>query len=51
MPTVKKVQYKDRAPYSINESIEKKFQSSYNNALKNIFVNLSNTIVKFNKQT
>lgn len=45
-----KVHYKDKAPYNVNIEIEKKFHDSYNKVLKNIFVNLSNKIVQFNKQ-
>ena len=44
-----KAHYKDKAPYNVNVEIEKKFHNAYNKVLKNVFVNLSNKIVEFNK--
>lgn len=45
----KQAKYKDRAPYNVNISIEKKFQNDYKSALQNVFVNLSKKIVELDK--
>jgi hypothetical protein len=47
--TNKPAKYKDKPPFSINDSIEKKFKDNYNKCLKAIFVNLSHKIAEFNK--
>lgn len=46
----KKAKYKDRAPFNVNIEIEKKFKEGYKNCLQNIFVNMSKTIINFDKQ-
>jgi uncharacterized membrane protein len=46
----KKPEYKDKPPFNINVSIEKKFKDGYKDCLKKIFANLTYKIVEFNKE-